>query len=234
MLPFYRTWILMICLAGGLSPSFAQQAPDADWIGFTLPVELNGKWQLSPEAGYRTYTSSYLRLQNLLRLTLRYRFHERYNLASGLAFFTTKLSLDEMEKTYGHEFRLFQEGNLSIPVTGKFNFNQRLRFEQRFYQATPQFRGYQAVRLRLMLTGQYIVHHKWILNLATEYLESLEKRSFKMDQWRMTSFVSFLPSRGFQLNLGYSYIIRPAYRQNVFILTLFKSFGVNESRQHSS
>jgi len=234
MLPLSRTWLLLIFLSGGLSRISAQQAPDADWIGLTMPFELGGKWQLSPEAGYRTYTSSYLRFQNLLRLTLRYRFNERTNLASGLAFFTTKLSLDEQEKTYGREFRLFQEANHSIPVTNKFNFNQRLRFEQRFYQATPQFTAYQTLRLRLLLTGQYTLHPKWFLNLATEYMESLEKQNLKMDQWRMISFISFLPVRGLQMNLGYTYIIRQAYGQNVFILTLFKSFGVNESGQHSS
>lgn len=234
MFLYKRTWLLLICLVGGLSPVSAQLAPDADWIGLTLPVELGGKWQLSPEAGYRTYTSSYLRLQNLLRLTLRYRFDERNNLASGLAFFTTKLSLDEQDRSYGREFRLFQEGNHSIPVSGKFNFNQRLRLEQRFYQATPQFTAYHSLRLRLLLHGQYSIHPKWYLNLSTEYMESLEKQTLKMDQWRMISFVSFLPARGLQLNLGYTYIIRPAYRQNVFILTVFKSFGVNESRQHSS
>ncbi|MDZ4708729.1 MAG: DUF2490 domain-containing protein [Saprospiraceae bacterium] len=229
-----RFCLLLCCLIGGISRNYAQLAPDSDWLGLTVPIDLGSKWQLSPEIGYRTYTPTYIRFQNLLRFTIRHRFNELNNLASGLAFFTTKLSLDEQEKSYGKEFRLFQEGNHTIPITHKFNFNQRLRFEQRFYQATPQYTAYHGLRLRLLLNGQYRFHPKWFLNLSSEYMESFEKQTLKMDQWRMISFLSFLPIDGLQLNFGYTYIIRPAYRQNVFILTFFKSFGVNESRQHSS
>lgn len=228
---FPYAFILFIC---GIRGASAQQAPDAEWIGLTIPVSLGQHWQIIPEAGYRTYTSEYRRLQNFMRLNLRYRFNALNNLGSGMAFFATKLSLDEMENEFGREIRLFEEGNHSTPLSNKLSLQQRLRIEQRFYQATSQYSAHLVHRFRFLLNAQYKLHPKWYLNLSSEYMEALKNKSFSMDQWRMISMVSYIPMEGVQFNLGYFYVIRSAYQQNVFILTLIKSFGVNESRQHSS
>lgn len=230
---FYPYLMLGLCW---FAPTTArsQQAPGSEWLGLTVPVALGGKWQFNPEIGYRTYTSEFQRLQNFFRFNFRYRFNDFNNLASGGAFFTTRLSLDEHQKEFGSELRWFEEGNHILKISEKLNLQQRLRLEQRFFQATTQYSAHLAHRFRFLINTQYQLHSKWQLNLSSEYMEALQYSRFKLDQWRMISFLSFLPSNKLQLNLGYFYIIRSAYRQNVFILTLFKSFGVHESRQHSS
>ncbi len=99
------------------------------WTDFTLKLHLSNKSRLGGDAGTRGLVSSKDWNLIYIRPTYHYYFNQTVHTSTGMAFFYTA------NKVLGNvsEFRLFQEVDLLWPNLTVVTFNNRLRFEERFF-----------------------------------------------------------------------------------------------------
>ena len=96
------------------------------WNTLQFPIQFSTKWQLHNDISYRTIGVSGSAYQNTFRTGIRRFIDNKWNVASGLAFFYTRTSFNKMNHEFGREFRLWQE------VVKENKLNKKLSLFNRF------------------------------------------------------------------------------------------------------
>lgn len=204
----------------------AQRPATGAWFSLQLPVQLNHKWQIHNDAGYRTLGNNIAALQYLYRPGIRYTLSKHWNTAAGVAFFFSRTSFNKQNNEFGKEFRFWQEVNYKTDVAKNLQWLTRVRIEQRSYAATSTKLPYHAFRYRLRTQLQEKLSDKWALILADEYMQQYAFTKWNFDQNRLIVNAVYSFNKTTQLQTGYMWLRWPA-NSSQHILTV--SFQKNIS-----
>lgn len=211
----------------------AQQPPIGIWISPQVMLNLNNKWQLYNEGGYRTISTTTAAYQTLYRTGVKYFFNEHWSTTLGLAFFFTRTNYKKTNHEFGKEFRMWQEINYKKKFTEKFNLQNRLRTEERFFEATAGKASYNAFRLRNRVTGTLMFSGRWGVQLADEYMQQYDHKNFSFNQNRLIAVAVLQADKTTQLQGGYIWFARPEFSQHIITFTIQKSFLLHAHEKHN-
>ena len=127
-----QLFVLAASLLLSLQASFGQQSQTLVWNTLQFPIRLSTKWQLQTDVSYRTIGASASAYQYTFRTGVRRFIDEKWNVATGLAFFFTRTSFDKTNHEFGREFRLWQEAVKENKLNKKLSLFSRFRTEERF------------------------------------------------------------------------------------------------------
>ncbi len=212
-------------------PSFqlmAQSAPFACWSTILLNLRVKTKWTSITDIGFRSVSRDIIPYQHFFRSGLRYNLDPNWNITSGIAFFSTKTSFLKENHEYGHEFRLWTDFSRLSLRTRKFIMNHRVRIERRFFDATSTRLSFNSFRFQYRLLSGVQFNSKFNFQTGPEIFESLIRQKFSLDQIRWYSILGILPGKGYGISLGYFFVYRKAYDQNIFAITLSKNLQLYE------
>ncbi len=226
---FMKYLFSILCLSSQLT--FSQNAPFAAWTTVVLNLKINDHWTSVTDGGLRTVSSDFVPYQKFFRTGMRYNLDKRWNVAGGFAFFNTKTSFLKENHEYGHEFRLFQEVSRLSLRSRKAIINHRLRIEERFFDETSIRVPFNAMRFQYRFLAGWQFNSKLNFQTGPEIFENLSHRKFSFDQLRWYSILSILPGSGVGISIGYFYVHRKAYNQNIFAITFSKSLQLYEHHQ---
>ncbi len=199
------------------------QAPDALWLGGQFNIRFADKWSWNNDGGYRTVSSTFIPYQNFFRTGFRYHFTNSFFATLGAAVFNTKTNFLKENREYGRETRFYFDINEQTPRSNKFIFDNRVRIEKRYFDATSSKKEYDTFRfIYRMLIGYRFAKH-WGLSVGPEYFETLNKGVWSKDQLRVYAMLNTQIAQGLQSSLSYMYVNRPAYDQNVITWVLTKN-----------
>ena len=204
----------------------AQSPATGMWLGLQLPVQINNKWQIHNDAGYRTLGNNIAALQYLYRTGIRYTLSKHWNTAAGVAFFFSRTSFNKQNNEFGKEFRFWQEVIYKTDIVKNLQWQSRVRIEQRSYAATSTKSPYHAFRYRLRTQLQEKLSDKWALVLADEYMQQYAFTKWNFDQNRLIVNAVYSFNKTTQLQTGYMWLRWPA-NSSQHILTV--SFQKNIS-----
>src|SRR5690349_12103229 len=131
----YKTTGLIIFLLGTVIVSNAQPKGASFWLSAQSPVDLSPRWQWHNDFAYKSNGLTIRTYQRWYRTALRYRISEKFNVAVGTGFLATQASSNSKDDEFGKEFRVFQELIYQNPMKNKWQFQDRVRVEERFLNA---------------------------------------------------------------------------------------------------
>ncbi|MFM2326574.1 MAG: hypothetical protein RIR31_776 [Bacteroidota bacterium] len=208
--------------------NFAQRPATGTWLTLQLPVQLNSKWQIHNDGGYRTLGNSITPLQYFYRTGLRYNISKNLSAAAGVAFFFTRTTFSKQNDEFGREFRFWEELNYKTNLSKKTQWQTRLRIEQRNYAATSNKAAYHAFRYRIRTQLQQKIAAKWTAVLAGEYMQQYARSNWAFDQNRLILNGIYTFNKHTQLQGGYMWVRWPANSsQHLFTLLLQKTITLN-------
>jgi len=210
----------------------AQQSETGVWLGLQLPVTFNEKWQWHNDAGYRTIGFTQAAYQYLYRTGIRYCFNRAWSATAGTAFFFTRHSYQQKDHEFGKEFRLWQEVNFNKPLVGQFYLQNRIRTEERWFEASGNNKAYYGFRFRYRLSGLQKLSDRWGVQLADEYMQQSAHKKFTFNQNRLMLSALYGINPTTQFQFGYMWLLRPSsLSQHILTLTFQKNISVNGRRQ---
>ncbi len=195
--------ILPVGLLLYVQSSFGQQSQTIVWNTLQLPVQLSSNWQVHNDISYRTIGVSASAYQYTFRTGIRRFINEKWNVATGLAFFFTRTSFDKTNHDFSREFRLWQEVVKENKLNKKLSLFSRFRIEERFFAATSKKDKNFALRFRYRMSLVQTVSDKWKLQLANEYMQQLAGGEFAFQQNRLGATVIYNENKSTQLQAGY-------------------------------
>jgi len=210
---------------------FAQQSQTIVWNTLQFPVQLSAKWQLHNDISYRTIGVSGSAYQYTFRTGVRRFLNEKWNVATGLAFFYTRTSFDKANHEFGKEFRLWQEVVKENKLNNKLSLFSRFRTEERFFAATSKKDKNFALRLRYRMAVVQTLSDKWKIQLANEYMQQLADAEFDFQQNRLGTTAIYSFNTNTQLQAGYIWSKLATATQH-FITCTFSKTIVTNGRQH--
>jgi len=208
--------------------AFSQRPSTGCWVNVQIPVQLNSKWQIHNEAGYRTLGNTTAALQYLYRPGIRYSINKKWNAAAGAAFFYTRTSFTKQNDEFAKEFRFWQEAVYKMELTKNLQWQTRLRTEQRYFSATAGKAAYQAFRYRIKPQFLQTLSDKWTLSLANEYMQQYANNKWSFDQNRVIVNGNYFFNTHTQLQAGYMWLRWPAHSsQHIITLTFLKTISLH-------
>ena len=223
-------FILITILLLSVQFSFAQQAQTLVWNTFQFPVKLSAKWQLHNDISYRTMGVSASAFQYTFRTGIRRFINEKWNVATGLAFFFTRTSFDKTNHEFGREFRLWQEAVKENKLNKKLSLFSRFRTEERFFAATSKKDESFALRFRYRMAVVQTLPNKWKVQLANEYMRQLTGGEFVFQQNRLGATAIYSVNTSIQLQAGYIWSKLAMATQHFITCTITKTIIANEHR----
>lgn len=156
--------------------AMAQPASLGNWLIFFGDKKINKKWNWHHEAQYRNFNLLGDTEQLLLRTGIGYNLSENNNnVHIGYAYIYNEPYLDnEGNKTSFNEHRTYLQF-ITRQTAGRFNWQHRYRFEQRFF--TDDFR----LRLRYFLSVN-VALNKPVMQDKTLYLSSYNEIFLNTEQ----------------------------------------------------
>jgi Protein of unknown function (DUF2490) len=127
-----QLFVLAASLLLSIQSGFGQQSQTVVWNTFQFPVQFSSKWQIHNDISYRTVGVSASAYQYTFRTGIRRFINDKWNVATGLAFFFTRTSFDKTYHEFGREFRLWQEVVKENKLNKKLSLFNRFRTEERF------------------------------------------------------------------------------------------------------
>ena len=203
--------------------SFGQQSQTIVWNTLQFPVQLSTKWQVHNDISYRTIGVSASAYQYTFRTGLRRFINEKWNVATGLAFFFTRTSFDKTNHEFGREFRLWQEVVKENKLNKKLSLFSQFRTEERFFAATSKKDKKFAMRFRYRMAVVQTVSDKWKTQLANEYMRQLSGRKFAFQQNRLGATAIYSVNTSTQLQAGYIWSKLTAGTQHFVTCTFIKT-----------
>ena len=208
--------------------SFAQRPATGTWLTLQLPVELNSKWQIHNDGGYRTLGNSITPLQYFYRTGLRYNISKNLSTAAGVAIFFTRTTFTKQDDEFGREFRFWEELNYKTDLFKHTQWQVRLRIEQRNYAATSNKAAYHAFRYRIRTQLQQKLAAKWAIVFAGEYMQQYARDSWSFDQNRLIINGIYSFNNHTQLQASYLLVRWPANsRQQLFSVLFQKTISLH-------
>ena len=211
----------------------AQQPATGIWASPQAMINFNNKWQWYNEGGYRTIGNSTPAYQYLYRTGVKYFFNAHWSSTMGLAFFFTRTNYEKSNHEFGKEFRLWQEINYKVKLTQKFNLQNRMRTEERFFESTKSKSSYKAFRLRNRLAGTLMFSEKWGVQLSDEYMQQYDHKIFSFNQNRLIASAVYQANKTTQWQGGYMWLLRRDYSQHIITFTVQKTFSLHAHEKHS-
>ena len=210
--------------------SFAQQAQTLVWNTLQFPVQLSKKWQLHNDISYRTIGASGSAYQYTFRTGVRRFINQKWNIATGLAFFFTRTSFDKINHEFGREFRLWQEVVKENKLNKKLSLISRFRTEERFFATTSKKDKNFALRLRYRMAVVQTLSDKWKIQLANEYMRQVAGGEFTFQQNRLGAAATYSVNSTTQLQAGYIWSKLARVTQHFITCTFTKTIITNEHR----
>jgi hypothetical protein len=227
---YLLTFLFAVCTLAASS----QRPAEGLWITVNVPVVFSEKWQMHNDASYRTLGSSAHALQYLYRPGIRYTLNNSASIAAGVAFFATRTSFSSNNTEFGKEFRTWQELLLQKQAAEKWQWQARVRTEQRFFRETSQKPAVNAHRLRLRGSIIRKLNDKWSVQLSEEYMRQLSAHRFDFDQNRIILTGNYRISTTAQLYAGYMYLLWPkASHQHIVTIGFQKNIAFHETNTHN-
>jgi hypothetical protein len=144
----YNKLFLLIALVGFYVVN-AQTAKNVDqqsllWTRYVAQLELSKKWLAVAEVDERFFLNPKQQNVWVFRMQGRYKLNNRIEVGSGFAYFSVNTQNPEVDPGFQiPEYRVQQDLTMRQKA-GKFEFNQRYQFEQRFrnrYTTTGDYLG---------------------------------------------------------------------------------------------
>lgn len=223
--------ILIIILVFCFAVAKAQQPTTSVWYGVKVPVNINTKWQLVSDAGYRTIEFSPSAYQYFFRTGSRYFINSYWGLGSGIAIFETRTTSQKSNPEFGNEFRLWQELSYRKNFTEKLFIQNQFRTEERLYAATNKTAAYNALRLRNRVAVTKMFNNRWGVLLANEYMHQYDRSRFAFNQNRLAGSVLLNLNKTTQLSGGYMWLLRPDLSQHVALINFQKTISLHGKKQ---
>lgn len=212
----------------------AQRPSEGLWMTVNIPVVLSEKWQMHNDASYRTLGTSVHALQYLYRPGIRYNLNTSASLAAGVAFFATRTSFRKDNPEFGKEFRTWQEFLYQKSLSEKWQWQARIRTEQRFFHETLLRPSFTAHRLRLRASLIRTINSKWSIQISEEYMRQLADQEFNFDQNRVIVTANYRYRKSAQLYAGYMYLLWPAASvQHIVTIGFQKNISLHEALTHN-
>lgn len=180
---------------------FANAQQSSIWNSLHAPYR-KGNLEWHNDAGFRTYGVDVKTSLWLYRTGIRYYASNRLNAAGGYALFSSRVEQDKSE--FGIENRLWGEVVYQRSISS-VQIVQRLRLEQRWFDATSAFARYQAQRYRYRLGLVKKISSKSDIQLYDEIMLQTRESELGYNQNRLGMFWHFRPKQN-QINLGYTYL----------------------------
>jgi len=171
------------------------------WFSVQAPFR-KGNLEWHNDGGYRTYGFDARASQWLYRTGIRYYASTHFNAAGGYALFSSRAQKDKPD--FGVENRLWGEVVLQHSIS-EVQVIQRLRIEQRWFDATSAFARFQAQRYRYRLGMIKKISSKSDIQLYNEIMLQTRESALGYNQNRLGMFWHFRPKQN-QINLGYTYL----------------------------
>lgn len=222
--------VLITILLLSVQFSFAQQAQTLVWNTFQFPVKLSAKWQIHNDISYRTIGVSTSAFQYTFRTGIRRFINEKWNVATGLAFFFSRTSFDKTNHEFCREFRLWQEVVKENKLNKKLSLFSRFRTEERFFAATSKKDESFALRFRYRMAVVQTLFNKWKVQLANEYMRQLTGGEFVFQQNRLGATAIYSVNTSTQLQAGYIWSKLAMATQHFITCTITKTIIANEHR----
>lgn len=219
-------YLMFCCITKGAA---AQVPPTSMWFTLQLPVSLSHRWQLHNEGTYRTRGTSFVANQRFYRAGMRYMISDEWNVAGGVAFFSTKTRVDKHDNEFGKEFRLWQELAYQHSFNKKFSLQYRARTEERFLEATSVNPANRILNINNRLSFQKPISGKWDIQLAEELFEQVIDRKLNFNQNRLSTAGIFRAGKNMQVQGAYIWVKRKASSQHVIQFTIRKTILLYES-----
>jgi Protein of unknown function (DUF2490) len=206
----------------------AQRPVTGMWLTLHLPVQINNKWQIHNEGGYRTLGNNIDPLQYLYRPGIRYAIDKHFNTAAGVAFFYTRTTFSKQNEEFAKEFRFWEEVNYKTDLVKNLQWLTRLRIEQRSFAATSTKAAYHAFRYRVRTQLQQKLSNRWAILLADEYMQQHAFNKWQFDQNRLIANAVYYFNPATQLQAGYMWLRWPAHSsQNILTVSFQKTISVH-------
>ena len=225
--------LLLFCIAGILlfaQCSQGQQSGTVLWNTLQFPIKFSTKWQLHNDISYRTIGVSGSAYQYTFRTGVRLFINDKWNVATGLAFFFTRTSFDKTNPEFGREFRLWQEEVKENKLNKKLSLFSRFRTEERFFAATSKKEKFFALRFRYRMAVVQTLSGKWKIQLANEYMRQLAGGEFAFQQNRLGATAIWSVNSTTQLQTGYIWSKLATATQHFITCTFTKTIVTNEHR----
>ena len=169
------------------------------WYMYFGTNKVADRWSIHTEAQFRFWEVSRNFNQLLLRTGANYHISDEAIATLGYGYINTDITFDDPPGEENvKEHRLFLQFILKNEV-GKFLFEHRYRFEQRFIDFGDESDTRYRVRYRLQLT--YPLSNLWFINVYDEIFLNLQGNVF--DQNRLYGALGFKLSPVTSIQLGY-------------------------------
>jgi hypothetical protein len=225
-----QLFILAASLLLSVQSGFGQQSQTLVWNTLQFPVQLSTKWQLQTDVSYRTIGVSGSAYQYTFRTGVRRFINEKWNVATGLAFFFTRTSFDKTNHEFGREFRLWQEVVKENKLNKKLSLFSRFRTEERFFAATSVKDKNFGLRFRYRMAAIQTLSDKWKLQLANEYMRQIAGGEFAFQQNRLGATAIWSVNATTQLQAGYIWSKLATATQHFITCTFTKTIVTHEHR----
>ena len=147
-----RKILILLSLSFILCKTWAQKSAEnqlGTWYMYNGSHQLSNTYSLKTSAHVRYFelTSNYQ--QEIYRIGLNYRLHDKINFTAGTVYSITDTSYSENEPDL-YEFRFYQDANFK-DTWGKFEVTHRVRLAQRFTQENSKKETKHRIRYGLFL-----------------------------------------------------------------------------------
>lgn len=225
-----QLFILPVGLFLYVQSCFGQQSQTLVWNTFQFPVQFSNKWQLHNDISYRTIGVSASSYQYTFRTGARRFINEKWNVATGLAFFFTRTSFDKTNHEFGREFRLWQEVVKENKLNRKLSLFSRFRTEERLFAATVAKEKNFALRFRYRMAVVQTLSDKWKIQLANEYMRQTAGDEFAFQQNRLGATAIYSINSTTQLQAGYIWSKLTTATQHFISCTFLKTIVTHEHK----
>jgi hypothetical protein len=172
-------------------------------------------WEWHQDAGYRTIGNSGRATLWFYRTGVRRYFSEHWNAAGGYALFVSRVEKDR--PAFGAENRIWEE-LVRQDQFGKLKLMQRIRIEQRWFDATTKTPSFSAHRFRYRTGFIQALTPQLDLQVYDEIMVQLQQGQWLFNQNRTGFFLHIKPSKKQAINVGYTYLHQPLANTHLFLL----------------
>lgn len=172
------------------------------WFSAQVSTRIKN-WEWNQDAGYRTIGASARATLWFYRTGARHYFSERWNAAAGYALFASRVEKDR--PAFGVEHRIWEEA-VRQDQWGKFKWMQRLRIEQRWFDATSAQESYSAHRFRYRAAFIHALNPRLDLQVYDEIMVQRQQGQWGFNQNRTGAWLHVKPSEKQSFNVGYTFL----------------------------
>lgn len=191
------------------------------WFSAQAPLRIKN-WEWHQDAGYRTIETSGRATLWFYRTGVRRYFSEHWNAAGGYALFASRVEKDR--PAFGAENRIWEE-LVRQDQLGKIKWMQRIRIEQRWFDATSALASFSAHRFRYRTALVHTLNPRLDLQLYDELMVQSQHGQWGFNQNRTGAWLHIKPSKKQSFNLGYTFLHQLSGNMHLFMLGYQQSFA---------